>query len=614
MYAHLHAGRFPNLAKGRIVVLSDWIDRVRAAEKSGDLIVAYDSARQGLTEHPNSVDLRYLATRVLARSGATEEAAALYKRFHLDRELELDIAMLGARIIKDRALGTSVTSVNRRVALRAAAAAYVKIADRTRDPYPCVNAATLYLLLEDYKRAQAYARRALEFSKHSQMRTSIDRYYHLVTRAEAALVCQDIDMAYQALGEAVHHQGSDFDAVATTRKQLRLLCRAIGTNTSILDILRPPSVLHYDGFALSTRGTSHLCDRHDEREFIHKIVDHLTTHRVGYAYGSLTVGGDILCAEACLQANIELHVVLPFGMDEFVKTMIRRSGPSWTHRFKTCLARAKSVTLATTDSYQGDNELFTYGCRLAMGMAILRARHLDARVSHLKLQADGSNRDTEGYAASMRMWRAQGHSSTSLALKERPTVIGGAQTSSVRVNRTPPRVSRALLFGDAAGFSRTPDSLNPVFQKRFMGAIAAVLKRYRRHVLYRNSWGDAIYVVMDDPVVAAKCGLAIQEAITRAKLARFGIPELALRLAGHFGPVYDGHDPIRNEPTFFGAHTTLVARIEPVTPPGYVYVTEAMAAAIAMANTLHLSVEYVGNVPMAKGFGSTRMYSLKRIG
>src|SRR5439155_679091 len=49
---------------------SDWIDRVRTAERSGDFLVSYDIATQGLAEHPDSVDLRYLATRVLARSGA----------------------------------------------------------------------------------------------------------------------------------------------------------------------------------------------------------------------------------------------------------------------------------------------------------------------------------------------------------------------------------------------------------------------------------------------------------------------------------------------------------------------------------------------------------------
>ena len=100
----------------------------------------------------------------------------------------------------------------------------------------------------------------------------------------------------------------------------------------------------------------------------------------------------------------------------------------------------------------------------------------------------------------------------------------------------------------------------------------------------------------------------------KADLTKFGLsPDLALRLAAHFGPVYDGHDPICDAPTFFGAHTTIAARMEPVTVPGQVYVTEAMAAALALAGAHRLRTEYVGRVPMAKGFGSTRMYALKRV-
>jgi hypothetical protein len=32
-----------------------------------------------------------------------------------------------------------------------------------------------------------------------------------------------------------------------------------------------------------------------------------------------------------------------------------------------------------------------------------------------------------------------------------------------------------------------------------------------------------------------------------------------MRLAVHFGPVYQGRDRIRGELTFFGAHTTMTA-------------------------------------------------------
>ena len=589
---------------------SDWIDRVKTAERSGDFLVAYDIATQGLAEHPDSLDLRYLATRVLARSGATDQAAALYKRFELDRERKLDFVTLGARIAKDGALAAPA---DRRTALRAAAAAYGRAYARTPNHYPAVNAATLYLLAGDPERARLYARRALKASERGSDRNSLESYYRLASRAEAALICGDAEKARQALQQAARDLSGNFDAAASTRKQLRLVCRATRTSPDILDLLRPPAVQHYCAPALAGDASRHLPDRKRERDIIKKIVDHFTQHKIGYAYGSLSAGSEIFCAEACLPAGVELHVVLPFNEDEFVATMVRVAGSGWVRRFKACLNRAKSVTFATADAYQGDNSLFTYSCRLAMGMAVVRAQHLDSEVSHLRLQMGGRDPDLAGYAASLRMWHAQGLASRLLALTESSVATRRAQKRLTPANRVPPRFSRALLFGDVKGFSKTPDHLIPVFQKRMMGTIAGALRRYGRHVLYRNSWGDAIYVVIDDPIVAAECCLAIQEAITRAKAARYGLsPDLALRLSAHFGPVYDGHDPIRDEPTFFGAHTTLAARIEPVTPPGHVYVTEAMAAAIAMANAPRLRAEYVGNVPMAKGFGSTRMYSLSR--
>jgi hypothetical protein len=589
--------------------LSDLIGKVRSAERGGDLIVAYDLAEQGLAKCPNNAELRYLATRALARSGATEQAAALYKRFRLDHQPELDIAALGARIAKDRALGASA---NRRAALRAAAAAYGQIFDRTVHHYPAINAATLYLLAGDCQLARAFACRALDATACCSVRSSVDRYYRWATRAEAALICRDTEMARQALQRAARHLSDNFDAAATTRRQLRLVCGTNDMNCDILDIIRPPAVLHYYGPTLVNFGPNHALNRKREKEIVNKLIDNLSQHKIGYAFGSLSAGSEILCAEACVQADVELHVVLPFKEDEFAKTNVLIAGSKWLRRFKACLHRAKSVMFATTDSYQDDDELFSYACRLAMGMTILRARQLDTTPLHFKLQTDGWDPDPAGYAANLRMWHAQNHASHLVAASDSSVTNRRAREASVQAKSMPPRFSRALIFGDVAGFSQIPDYLNPVFQQHFMGAIAAILRKYRRHVLYRNSWGDAIYIVMEDPAVAAQCCLAIQQAIIDMKQCRYGLPpDLALRLAAHFGPVYEGHDPVRDEPLFFGAHATFTARMEPVTPPGNVYVTEAMAAAIAMARAPRLQVAYVGNVPLAKNFGSTRMYLLK---
>src|ERR1700732_1134825 len=140
------------------------------------------------------------------------------------------------------------------------------------------------------------------------------------------------------------------------------------------------------------------------------------------------------------------------------------------------------------------------------------------------------------------------------------------------------------------------------------------MRRFGAHVLYRNSWGDAIYAVIDDPVIGARCALEIQAAMRKAKLARYGFavrPEL--RLGAHFGPLYDGYDPVCEEKTFFGGHATIAARLEPVTPPGQVYVSEAMAAALVLAAHRRFSCDYVGQLPSAKGFGLMRMYLLNRL-
>jgi class 3 adenylate cyclase len=587
--------------------LPGWIEKIRSAERSGNLVVAYDLAIQGLAEYPDNADLRYLATRVLARSGSTQQAAALYAQFGFAGSGDHEVAALGARILKDQALATPS---RRPAALIAAAQAYSRIFDLTRDHYHAVNAATLYLLAGDDRRARFFARHVLAATARHTDLAPLDQYYRLASRAEAALICRETTLAAAVLQDAARHLGDQFDAAATTRKQLRRVCGAIRIQPDLLDVLRPPAVLHYKAAACMR----HPLGANRAQELATTIAAFLAVHRVRYAFGSLAAGGEILCAETCLRTGAELHIVLPFKADEFIAEMVRPAGSAWVRRFETCLARATSLTFSTMDAYQGDDALFTYADRLAMGISLLRGQYLDTEAFHLELRHAGRAPDPAGYAANLETWRSHGRPAHVIAAKTQVSKRRPEPRHARRANGVPARFARAILFGDVKGFSRIPDNLIPIFQQRIMGAVAKVLRHYDRHVLYRNSWGDAIYVVIDNAIVAAECSLAIQEAIAKARPGRYGLSaDLAMRLAVHFGPVYDGRDPIRDELTFFGAHTTMTARMEPVTAPGQVYVTEAMAAAIAMASPVDLRVEYVGNVQMAKGFGAMRMYALGRL-
>lgn len=145
------------------------------------------------------------------------------------------------------------------------------------------------------------------------------------------------------------------------------------------------------------------------------------------------------------------------------------------------------------------------------------------------------------------------------------------------------RVLRALLFADTCGFSKLTDDELPRFADHVLGVIGQVLDRHEANVLWRNTWGDALYAVLTSVEEAAACALELQEAIEKIDLAAIGLPSsLALRLAAHFGPVLQLWDPVLKTMTSMGSHVSRAARVEPVTPPSAVYVTEHFAAALQL--------------------------------
>jgi class 3 adenylate cyclase len=174
-------------------------------------------------------------------------------------------------------------------------------------------------------------------------------------------------------------------------------------------------------------------------------------------------------------------------------------------------------------------------------------------------------------------------------------------------------VVRALLFADVKGFSRLSDEQLPRFTEHVLGALARALTAQDAAVWHRNTWGDGLYAVLTDAVAGAKCALDLQAAMAGVDLAAAGLPgHLALRLGAHVGPVFRVHDPIRDAPAFMGSHVSRTARIEPITPPGSVYVTEPFAAALVLAGQEDFRLDYVGHMPAAKDYGRLRMYRLQR--
>ncbi len=596
-----------------------WLDAVRVEERRGELLAAFDLAERGLSEHPGDVGLEHRAVLALARTGATGEATRRFEEYGLDGVVDEDVSALRARLAKDAAL--SATGVERARLAAQAATLYHAIFTRTRGYYPAINAATLWLVAGYAERSRELAGSVLDLVAGNG-----GSYYNDATEAEAHLLRGETRAAEAALVHAAAAHDGDYGALASTRRQLRLICDLLSIDPELLGPLAGPAVVHFCGHRL---GGFRFTASH-EREVAQRIEEVVRATRIGYAYGSLASGADILWAEAILAAGGELHVVLPFARDEFVAWSVGPAGVAWVQRFEHCLDAAASVRYATDDAFLGDDVLFRYGSELAMGLALLRARYLDADVRQLAVWDGGSANGAAGTAIIVATWQLAAVTRSTVVAPDRQVVVMGAasapaaptdrgpvpepmHTSDARSAGTRPgRVVRALLFGDIRGFSTLTDEQLPVFSDRFLGAFAEVLAHHDHEIWHRNTWGDAVYVVLTDAVCAAACALELQEAVTAIDLPSVGLPEhLALRLGGHLGPVFPIHDPVVDAGAFMGSHVSRTARIEPVTPPGAVYVTEPFAAALVLAGCDRFTCDYVGHMPLAKDYGRLRMYRLR---
>ena len=354
----------------------DWARTIRDAEGTGDYFHAFELARRAIAAYPDEESLKYLAVRALARSGATSRALELFEQYALTKAADLDIQILRAGLVKDLAL--RARSTERWALLRESASLYERVYDASGDHFPAANAATLYFIAGGADRARDWARRTLRACAEAAGDNDMERYYRSASEAEAHLVLGATQAAQVALDEANRYVRNRHALRAATRRQLRLLCEALDVDTALLKPLSPPAVMHFTGHMIDPPNLRGRFPPHLESGVAVEVRKRIDRLGIGFAYGSLACGADLIFAEACIERGIELNVVLPFNIDEFTRLSVDRGGAAWRPRFDACLAKARTVTYATEGEYLGDEMLFAYASQLAMGLALLRAQNLES--------------------------------------------------------------------------------------------------------------------------------------------------------------------------------------------------------------------------------------------
>jgi class 3 adenylate cyclase/tetratricopeptide (TPR) repeat protein len=586
----------------------------------GEPLLAYDVVTAGLTTWPNDTRLRQLQGLALARSGATERAKAILEDLRLETQpAEETLGMLG-RTYKDLA-ATAATAQRRRQFLKKAAKVYGEAYRTSGGYWSGINAATMNLLIGESDRAREMASKVSEQCLKEVEDPRGDSYWEFAALGEASLICRDLTQAGEWYSRAAEKSSGRYGDLDSSRRNARLILKHWNEDPSWIDkYLRIPSVVVFAG---------HMIDRPDRSEprFPEELASavaaeiQLTLDKLepGFAFSSAACGSDILFLEAMLDRGAEVSIVLPYNEEEFVRDsvdIVPRG--NWRARFDRILARAARVVTASNQRLEIGGVSYEFCNEIILGLATIRARQLDTQLIPLAVW-NGMPGDGPGGAASVvQNWQHLGYNPEIVYLSKLEEGASARAKSRAPTARTPSKETEfrsrivAILFADAVGFSKLSEAQVPHFVQHFLGAIADLTKTFSKSIIAKNTWGDGLYFVFSDVQVAGNFALQMTDLVSKTKWEEKGLrPELNLRIALHAGPVYEFDDPITKSISFSGTHVSRAARIEPITPPGQVYASEAFAALSAAKRVRNFTCDYVGQTPMAKGYGTLPTYHVR---
>ncbi len=509
---------------------------------------------------------------LLARSGALTRAWVLFEARGGGMGDPAALALEG-RILKG--LAQRAAGEDRNLRLKRAEHAYAAADALSSAPYLLINVATIAALLGDSVRAFNLAGEVL--ARLDVPGLDETPYYVAAMRAEVSLLMDDREGAERWLAEAISLHPSGRGEHASTLRQFSALLAAQGRDAAWLDAYRPSACLHFAG---------HLGISSDTSGGLRVEIDALLAEeRIGFGFGALAAGADLVVAEALLARGAELHAILPASIEDFAMASVEPFGAAWLDRYRACLAGAASVRIVADAGRVHDPQATALAAEVAMGAAVLDARLHESRAIQL-IVADEGKGDFGGGGNSERdgeLWRAGGGAQHVLRWSR-----SADMPSSVIDHVRPDRQLGAVLLAapgkgdmDEGAFARWIDEGLSLIQRAFGQADRGLTP------------DGALILSFETPVAAAKAAQRI------ASLDLSDPP----RIAGAYGIVHRIGDQLIGTPVAM-AHRALSAAL-----PGMIVVTDLFAQAAAIHDS-SLIAEPIGLHDLAGLTDPVALYAL----
>lgn len=523
-----------------------------------------------------------------ARSGALDHAWRQFETagFGPD-DPDPAVHTLHGRLLKDRALRAS--GADRQRLFAQSADAYARADALAAAPYHLINVASMRLLAGDQRAAAQLA---------TEVIARIDRggdiaetpYFLEATRAEALLLQRDIDGAVRALRNAIR-LGACWQDHAVTLRQLDLICKTSDLPRGWIDEFRPPASLHFAGHLGVTADDSATA------QLIEQIDAALEDHRIGFGYGALAAGSDILIAERLLARRAELHILLPMSRTAFRAASVAPWAANWAARFEACLDAAASVREVSDVMGRYDPIANTLASELSMGAAVLNARLLESHAVQLLIadNADGAFGTGKETARDGRTWEEAGRKQQVIRW---PRQIATPPSGEAATGEPGRRVA-ALLFIGFAGIEQIGDADAGQFVAATLAPLEAALATLRRKPFHISRQSAGYALAFDAPEAAATAALLLRDTALQSTA-------VSLRISGHYGIIL--HSPMG----VYGTAGALPEWIDPTTRPGAIFVTADFATALFGRVTSGFHTEYAGEHLPARGDTPVELYALMK--
>jgi len=590
-------------------------------------VMACDVTEIGLSDFEGDVHLRHLRALALARSGATADAREILQALRAEGQMDEETQGIFARTSKD--LWVQGRSPDERLQhLKAAYLGYAAAYQSTGGYWIGINAATLAFLSGDTAAGEIANRVRVQCLAQIDDLPADDhaRYWPLATLGETEMLLGNMAAALNWYKNAVDTSPKAYGNHAVTCRQALLIAEHAGGDLeAVRNTFRLPPVYVFAGHMVDH------ADRHPPRfpqAMVSTVAEALTAHlaQAGpiIGYGSAACGSDLLFHRIVQDMGGVSHVVLPYGRKEFAVDSVEFvADADWGEHYSAVLDRA-DVSVVSPQRLAHGSGSYEYANEVLLGLARLHAEQLGTELKGLAVWDGKAGDGPGGTAWIVDVWKRQG---LDYEIIELDRLAATAPAVEPQVSKKPPASAfddtpasivsgirmMALLFADVKGYSLISESQIPKFVDELLGMIGEMTRQSPHAPVIKNTWGDALYFVFESVVDAGIFALELAEKIQTKDWSSVGLPEsLSMRIGLHAGPVYKIGDPVTQFVSYTGAHVSRAARIEPKTPPGQVYASQAFAALASFDRITDFACDYVGRIPLPKGYGTLPIYHVRR--